>query len=467
MGRQVVSTEEIANSIQVDLNADSYGFERIKKLNANLALPSYVHGYSLAIEYMYSWFKSKFPEDFFRGGIYIDGKNVLDDYRRLNDYAMRNIIKGQNPRCRMEPRVDYDYDREGIDVYLGSPQVYLRRTKFEESFFKDYDNDLFLGYRPRALRMNINYKVRVNSRSEQLDLFNRMELYFRNGGTQYEYISVDFHVPKYIIIAIAKKAAFEIITDDKGNEEVEDIIEFVSYLNKHSNYPFLFKLRAINQKPEYFIRVSNIYTHITVRDKLQLDDGERDGKLDFNFHVEMNTILEIPIPHFFMFYSADEMQGSTTVRELNKGCVAIYSINILDIPKTDEHGWGQIATTDYQIEDGDEDIDISPILTGNSALIKAMEDSLKIGVSPSKFMNIKAYKDDDIAKELDFKLDWNEKKLVFRYPENEGVVHIVIYYDHEYINNLQISQNNYYEKRVKEEATYNRPDGTSKGETKK
>ena len=113
------------------------------------------------------------------------------------------------------------------------------------------------------------------------------------------------------------------------------------------------------------------------------------------------------------------------------------------------------------------DIDVSPILTGNSALIKAMEDSLKIGVSPSKFMNIKAYKDDDIAKELDFKLDWNEKKLVFRYPENEGVVHIVIYYDHEYINNLQISQNNLYEKRIKEQSSPNRPDETSKGESKK
>ena len=144
-----------------------------------------------------------------------------------------------------------------------------------------------------------------------------MELYFRNGGTQYEYISVDFHVPKYIILAIAKKACFEI-----KNDEVVDIIDFIQYLNKHSNYPFLFKLRAINQKPEYFIRINDVYTHITVRDKLQLDDGERDGKLDFNFHVEMNTILEIPIPHFFMFYSADEMQGSVTVKEADKGCVA-------------------------------------------------------------------------------------------------------------------------------------------------
>ena len=100
---------------------DKYGIERIKKLNGNLALPSYVHGYSLAIQYMYEWFKSKFDKDFFRGGIYIDGKNVLDDYNRLNEYSMRNIVKGQNPRARMAPTVQYDYDREGLDLYQAPP----------------------------------------------------------------------------------------------------------------------------------------------------------------------------------------------------------------------------------------------------------------------------------------------------------------------------------------------------------
>jgi hypothetical protein len=47
--------------------------------------------------------------------------------------------------------------------------------------------------------------------------------------------------------------------------------------------------------------------------------------------------------------------------------------------------------------------------------------------------------------------------MLFRYPEGEGVVHIVIYYDHEYINNLQISQANLYEKRVKDTENPNNP----------
>lgn len=441
MPRKVMSPEQASKIVELPTN---YEFERIKKLRGNLALPSYVHGYSLAIEYMYNWFKSKFDKDFFRGGIYIDGKNVLDDYKRLNDYAMRNIIKGQNPRARMEPRVEYDYDREGLDLYQAPPEVYMRRSKFQDSFFKDYERDLFLGFMPRALRMNINYKVRLNSRSEQLDTYNRMELYFRNGSTQYEYISADFHVPKYIMIHIAKKAGFDIV-----NGEVENIIEFIQYLNAHSDIPFLFKLRAINQKPEFFIRLNNLYTHIAVRDKLQLDDGERDGKLDFNFHVEMNTTVEMPIPHYYALYSAEEILGEVSVKESDMGCVALYSINIMNIPKIDEHGWGQACITDYQTDNGDTEIDISTILGGSNSLTNAIHHDLTVGISPSKYINIKLYKDDDIAKELDFKMDWINKKIIFKNPEPEEVLHIVMYYDRNYINNLDIEMNKYNESRVK------------------
>ena len=437
MPRRIVKANEVAAYCHADIPENQYGIEKIKKLHANLALPSYVHGYSLAIEYMYNWFKSKFPKDFFRGGIYIDGKHVLDDYRRLNEYAMKNIVKGENPRARMAPTVEYDYDREGLDMYVGDPTVYFRKSKFQDSFFKDYERDMFLGFAPRALRMNVNYKVRLNSRSQQLDTFNRMELYFRNGSTQYEYISVDFHVPKYIILNIAERAGFEI----KGGEVV-DIIDFINYLNRHSDVPFLFKLRAINQHPEYFIRINDVYTHIAVRDKLQLDDGERDGKLDFNFHVEMAAQLDIPIPHYYVYYAAEDMETTVLTKEPDNDCVAIYSINVLDIPKVDEHGWNQAAVTQYQADKGDTEIDISPIFGGDNPLSRAISKDLVVGISPSKYINIRLYNDEDIYKTPEFTIDWLNMKILLRYPSREEVIHIVIYYDREYINTLEIAENN-------------------------
>jgi hypothetical protein len=431
------------------------GYEKVNNLYANLSLPSYAHGYSLAIEYMYNWFKNKFDKNFFRGGIYVDGKHVLDDYKSLNSYLSKNTIKRENPRARMEPRVEFDYDREGIDFYQGPTEVFIRRSKLQNSFFKDYDRDLYLGFVPRVLRMNVGYKVRVNTRAQQLDLFNKMELHFRNGATQYEYISVDFHVPKYIILNIAEKAGFEV-----KNGEVVDILDFINYLNRHSDVPFLFKLRAINQHIEYFIRINDLYTHIAVRDKLQLDDGERDGKLDSAFHIEMQAVLEMPVPHYYVYYSADELTlpvtiseagvneyNSTTTNE-SGGCSAIYSINILELPKVDEHGWNQAVTTEYQLDEGEEYIDLSAIFSGSNSLTRAIDNNTKIGVSPSSFINIVVYRDDDISKLIPFKIDWYKKHIVFKKPESEGIAHIVIYYDREYVNNLDKDLDNLRKNRI-------------------
>ena len=417
---------------------DRYRFEKANHLYGNLALPSYVHGYTLAIEYMYNWFKNKFPKDFFRGGIYIDGKHVLDDYRRLNEFASKNIVKGENPRARMAPIVEYDFDRDYTDTYHGPIELYLRRSKFEDAFFKDYDRDMFLGFVPRALRMNVGYKVRVNTRSQQLDLFNRMELGFRNGATQSENLSVDFHVPKEIMLDIAKKAGFKI-----KDGEVVDIVDYLAYLNSHSDLTFLFKLRAINLKAEFFIRVNNVYTHIAVRDKLQLDDGERDGKLDFNFGIEMQAILTMPIPHYFAYYSADDITMGIPIVD-NPDAVAIYSINVLEIPKVDEHGWLQGAITDYKTDPGEEEIDLTPIIGGDNPLSRAITQDFTNGVSPSHFINIRIYRDDDTYRLVKFVMDWEHKKIIFAQPEDERVLHIVIYYDREYIAELEMAQEHLY-----------------------
>lgn len=437
MSRKEVSISDVINTISI--RPDKNPNETIVNLYSSLALPSYVHGYSLAIEYMTKWFEKKFEKDYFVGGIYIDGKHVIDDYKK---FSSKDIVKGKNPRARMLPVVDFDFDRENLDTHLSGPELLLRKSNFEESFFKDTDRNIFLGVNMRALRMNFDFKVRVSTRSQQLDLFNRMEMYFRVGSTQHDNISVDFHIPKSIILNIADKAGFEI-----KNGEVKDIVDFLSYLNSHSDLPFLFKIRAINQKPEFFIRVNKLYTHIAVRDKLRLDDGEQDGKLDFNFHIELAAQLTIPIPHFYTYYSAGELTQDIEIKESSKA-VAVYTINVLEIPKTDENGWGIAATTDCQIDDGETFVDLSPMFEGNNPLARAVNHSLANYVSPSKFVNIKIYKDEDVARLVDIDIDWEKKICYFKSPQDEDVLHIVIYYDRQYINDLDITLNLYNENRV-------------------
>lgn len=424
----------------IELEATKYPAEKINKLHGNLALPSYVHGYSLAIQYMHDWFESKFEKDFFKGGIYVDGKHVLDDYKNM---FSKNIIKGMNPRARMEPTVQFDYDRENLDSYMAPPNLYLRKSKYNQSFFKDYDRDMFLGIVMRALRMDFNFKVRVSTRSEQLDVFNRMEMYFRVGSTMHENVSVDYHVPKAIMINIADRAGFEI----RGNEIV-DAISFINYLNSHSDLPFLFKMRAINQQPEYFIRLTGLYAHINNIDKLQLDNGERDGKLDFNFHVEMNCTLTIPIPHYYSFYSASDITYKIDLKEMNLNTVALYSINPLEIPKVDENGWAQAAVTSYMTDKGDTEMDLSSIFVGDNILSKTIHHDLVKGLSPAHFINIKVYYNDDRARECPITMDWDKSIAYFTGPMDEEILHIAVYYDREYINTLNIEQEEYWKTRI-------------------
>ncbi len=416
--------------------------ERAEKLYANLAIPSYVHSYSLAIDYMYRWFESKFEKGFFIGGIYVDGKHVLDDYKNKDQ---KLIIKGQQPRARIEPRIQHDYDREGLDSYLAPVNMYTRRSNLNNSFFKDYDRDIFLGLNMKALRMDFNFKVRLNTRAQQLDLAQRMELYFRVGATQYEDLSLDFHVPKEIILNIAERAGFEI----KKNEVV-DIVEFLHYLNRHSDLPFLFKIRAINKKAEFFIRMNGLYTHIAVRDKLQLDDGERNGKLDFHYHIEMNAVLTIPVPQFYAYYSANDLTVKINTKEANEGTVAIYSINVVDIPKVDENGWAQAAITQYATDEGEEFMDLSSLFSGENILSRTINHDLTNGVSPDHFINIKVFTEGDIAKYVPIKMDWNTKIAYFRDPQPEDILDIAIYYDREYINELNISMESLNDNRISE-----------------
>ena len=71
---------------EIEIWASNNDNEIADELYTNLAIPSYVHAYSVAIDYMYKWFEKKFEKDFFVGGIYVDGKHVLE-------YVFNQIMK--------------------------------------------------------------------------------------------------------------------------------------------------------------------------------------------------------------------------------------------------------------------------------------------------------------------------------------------------------------------------------------
>ena len=201
--------------------------------------------------------------------------------------------------------------------------------------------------------------------------------------------------------------------------------------------------------PEFFLRVNDIYTHISSKDKLQVDSGERDGKLDFNFHVEMENIVTMPVPAFFVLSSQDEVKIPIEVKEMDNDMIGLYSINVYEIPPVNERGWNQAAITSYQADKNETEIDISSLFTGENILTRTINHDLAIGVSPSRFIEVKAFKDLDLHKNVELEMDWNRRVAITKRPlEDSEILQIVVYYDREYISTLDTEINKYNDKRI-------------------
>ena len=457
-GRVTVSAQDIGrvlmNSVpeekRVELFPDYSNFT--PRLYKTMEVPSYVHGYSLAIEYMRDWFLQKFPKDkstpsgtMFKT-VYINGSHVLDNWKNWNNYNIRK----EKPMVAIVPTLSPEYDRENVDMYMGDAGIMLRTSRIEDSFIKDYKNKIFLYVRLREMEMNFTFRIRVNSRAEQLDLMNRMELWFRVGTTQQDNMSADFHIPYNMMLQIARDASFDV---DEENKVIKDIPEFVNYLNLHSSAPIIFKLRTINQKPEFFVRARNLYTHLAVRDKIQIDDGERNGKLDTNYHLEMNVQLHMPIPHFYAYMNQVPTSQSVMVTE-SKPDLGIYTINNYNIDPENSLGWPYITITSYAANKGDRYIDLSPIFDSERWPVAiVLKDDLKMHISPEGFLVVRVYHNQDfknmVGREALYHMDYKNLRIVLdeTIMEQEAIYDIIIYADMQYVN-TRLSTIEQYGKRV-------------------
>ena len=411
-------------------------------LHNSIAIPSKVHGYSLAIEYMRNWFIRQFDDDYFKT-VYINGKHIFDDYRRFNK---TKLIKIEKPAVAITPEVEYDYNRDTIDLRYGGLGIYYSRTRyFQDPIIQDYDNNYFLRMRLEALKMNFTFRVRVSSKAQQIDRSNWMKYAFRVGSTQKEFVDYDFHLPYEAMLNMAYHAGYEIIYPDNDKifqPKIKNVAGFLHYMNSHSLYPITYKLRTVNGNSEFFIRTSQL-THIDNTQSLSLDTGERESQLDNNFHIDMNCILTIPVPQEYIYYSSKELEKTLKDRETTVG---LYSFKQLSPPEKDEHGWREYISTEYVDDDKYiESIDLTELIDG-SDLQKVIDYTIKTLVSPSIFVNIKIY---NAQREKNIKIDW-EKLLII--PENpkfkDEYSQISVYVDLEYLNNTMIIIDDIYKGRL-------------------
>lgn len=441
--KQEISDDEIIDIINIDRFRPS--------LKCDLFIPSYVHSLSVATEFVYNYVLSRFPENYFKT-IHVAGKHPFEDFRRLQrgNYQIR-----ENPAVTISYSIQYDYNDNNVDLNLLSTNKYLKKSQWQRSFFKCPHKGLYLGMDLEAMMINYNFKFRVNTKAQQLDLFNRMRKVFRLGCTETDDIDCDFHLDNDLIVEMAKEAGYAV---DQSNKEVLDPWNFVKFLNQYSQMPILYKLREINQHYEYFLRMSNLPIHLDFQDGLDVDDGNQIGMVQKDFNIEFQIALRFPAPRTFALYN--EGHNRQWIKIENDDSVKVFSMKVFDIPEENYKHWPIYGHSNYTADDNVDyvnKIDITelfkapPDIRVNTSLDYIIQDAIDQFIDPGIFIEVAVYTNElaiDGTGRLPIQMDWKNRTIILSNNTPNTYFYIAIYIDRGYVNNKIIEKTNAQSNRI-------------------
>lgn len=405
-----------------------------KTLYRTLAVPSIANAYAQAIQFARDWFLSKFKPDTFKS-VYVEGRYTLEEQR--NVHSEKQIIRDK-PALGITPSINWDFNNEGVDMYQYGIDMYSPQGALKESFFIDRDHQVYLGIDMELLLLSFTYRIRLETRAQQIDMYKFIQLAHRVGNTCGEEVDLDFHIPYPLMIQIAMDLGFEVeFTDNKDYPKIKDVTKFLSYLNTHSSLPFVYKYRGMNGKNEFFLRLQRMYVHIK-SDSLSSDDGERKGHLMDNYTIELSTEIRFPSPKFYGYYSNNEPKMKeiyTAFRQPQGLATGFYTFKGTSIPDTNSRGWYKYLETTY--EDDREDwqdhpfsIDFKELLSQGD-IGETIQHCILQGISPNIFLELILING---GEEVNGSMDWNSMIYSTPFKPRSQATYIGIYVDMEYVN---------------------------------
>ena len=408
--------------------SDVYKKYTKRYMRSDVILPSEHHAYSVCVEFAKEWFLSKFPEHFFKS-VYVDGTHSFDEFRKFSDIDQK--LRRTNPLLAIVPVIDHEHNRSWVDSNPEMPMA-LRRTRIEGSFLNDIRDNrgLHLQLQFKTILMKFTYKLRLDTRAQQLDMMQFIKLNHRAGWTETANLDLDIHVPNRIISQIAFDNAIPI--DEDGN--VLDKVAMLKYLNTYSLIPFLYKLRAATGNGEYFIKVPNCVAHIK-SDLPTADDGNRTDMTTTDYQIEFNIEVEMTAPYCYTYYSQKEIMKYINRPAIDSFGDAIIEKSIMtEFPREDENHWALLTTTEYEVDDEDLkkplEIDFREFFAG-SDIQRIMEYTRSIAVCPDVFLHIIMFNG---GIELGYDIDWVTTKAVTHESITHNRTMIGVYVDQKYVN---------------------------------
>jgi hypothetical protein len=405
-------------------------------LRSSIILPSQQQAFAVCTEIILKWFLEKYNDDFFNS-IYVDGSHSFDEFRKFS--TINQQLRRTNPLLALVPNIDPSYNRDWIDSTPEIPTL-LRRSRFEGTFFNDVRNNkgLHLQLMFKTIKMNFTFKIRLDTRAQQLDMMEFIKVKHRAGWSQTMNRSMDIHVPKEIISQIAFDNGFDLLEGGKPKNP----IEVLNYLNTHSLIPFMYKLRCSTGNDEYFIKVPNCVLHIK-SELPTMDDGERQNSITTNYNIEFNLEVEMTAPYCYTYYSQKEIHQYINNRPIeNTNGIIIMQSELTCIPDEDKNHWALLTTTEYDVDNTDInkplDIDFKDIFKGTD-IDRVLDYNRSVAISPTVFLNLVMFND---AKQLTYNMDWFNMVAHIDTGINVERTIIGIYVDMKYVNDTIILLNN-------------------------
>lgn len=417
------------------ISIDSIRNRHSKTLYRSICVPSATQSYSLCVEYIKKWFLSKFEENTFKS-IYVEGKNIYDDFRSL---SKMELLKRKKPSLAITPSVDWSFTNDNIDLYPYGMDLYTQTGRFKHSFFSSPKTDSYMGIGMETLLMNCNFRIRLETRSQQLDMYKFIKLACRVGFTCGEDVDLDFHIPYQLMIQLALDNKFEVVSidNDPASATIKNIPSFLKWLNTNSTLPFLYKYRTLNGKNEFFLRMRNMYVHIRPGD-LSADDGEREGQLTNNFTIELNTEIRFPAPKMYAYYSNNAHNLHAVYGawyQPNGPITTFYTFKKDILDDTNKYGWPLFISTSYE-EDTEKlkyplSIEFSKLIEGDIEL--CIKDCISKGISPAIFCEMLFYNTKEF---IDGTIDWETMTFTSTNPVQSIGTVIGLYIDTNYVSNF-------------------------------
>ena len=397
-------------------------------LNCSMASPSLVHIESIATEYIRNFILKAVPEDYFKT-VYINEKHILDEYRKMD--KTYSFVSKPKPAIAITPRINYDFDNNlHNDVQFGTDTV-MNMSKLDTSFIKDYNNNKFLALGLKLVQLEYNIKIVVDSKSKQIDLFERLGVRMPVGSKRRFKIDLDYHIPLHIMVQFAYDTGHDIV-----NGDVLECTKFVSYLNSKSELPILYKFRRINGINEFFVRFRDFSIDLDLTDKLSLDDGQNEGQTVSRFGIDWRIGVLIPAPKWYAYYSNTKHDMIAELTSERKENVLVSEISTITIPEINEKGWNNYLNIDYEEFDLEKipEIDFTELFD-NIRILPLIKQSLEMGIDPSVFIDIKTYNSD---KEYKVNIDWDT--FIGKYDSVfKGITtYLALYIDSEFVHQQNI-----------------------------